>query len=178
MNSVDINNFRASAEVFSCASTPAYLYVNLKRLQEIEKLASELSTKDLYELCNQVLAKDTKNWDNELAFYIHLIALSFKTYSETRPYLLKLSKTNKYKWTIYIVSLIIADSKVVTEYKVTVKNKPKIVLPVELTKYDSITACEVDVKKEPQIIFPEEASENPATSSNVINVYREDKKND
>lgn len=177
MNSVDINNFRASAEVFLCASTPTYLYDNLKHLQEVERLASELSTKDLYELCNQVLAKDTKNWDDELAFYIPLIALSFKTYSETRPYLFKLSKTNKYKWTIYIVSLIVADSKVVTEYKVTVKNKPKIVLPVELPEYESVTTCEVDMKKKPQIIFPEEALENPTMSSNVINVYGEDKKN-
>lgn len=152
MSSFDISNFRESAEWFLCANTPVYLYTNLKKLQEVENLSNGLSAKNLYELCRQFLEKDENIYESELAYYICLIALSFKNFSEIRSYLESL-RTDKYKWANSIIMLIIGKYNSITEYKVTVKNEPKVTLS-------------------------REGFEKPMTSSVVINIYAKGNKNE
>ncbi|MGA2322821.1 MAG: hypothetical protein ABSG22_03135 [Sedimentisphaerales bacterium] len=151
MNGFDIKNFKESAKWFLCANTPVYLYTNLKKLSEIEGLSNILSVKDIYEKCKHILEKSERNQVSELMFYIFLMALSFKEYSEAHTFLGSL-RNDKYKWANSIISLIIGKYNPITEYKTTVKYEPKVILS-------------------------QEGFENPTTSSDVTNVYVKDSKN-
>ena len=142
MSSFMIENFKESAEKYLCANTPGYLYTHLKRLQEVESLANELSTKELFELCKQSSEISKKNGEVELAFYICLVALSFKEYSESYPFL-ELLKTDEYKWANSIISLILEKYVPVTEHTIDVKNKPKIILSEE--GFISPTISDIDI---------------------------------
>jgi len=78
--------------------------------------------------------------------------LSFKNLSEIRSYLESL-RTDKYKWANSIIMFIIEKYKPITEYKVTVKNEPKVILSQDRFEY-------------------------PMTSSDVINVNVRGNKNE
>ena len=149
-----LENFKESAERFLCSNTPGYLYTHLKKLQEIQSLGHKLSTKELYQLCKQASERKEKNSESELEFYIYLVALSFKPYSESYTYLKSL-ETNEYKWTNSIISLIIEEYKPITEYKINIKGKP------------------------PKVVLAEEGFREPSTSVIEIHLsHKGDKKND
>jgi hypothetical protein len=125
MSDLDIHNFRESVEWFLHANTPSYLYEHLKNLGEVENLAKKLTHQELYNICKRTLDKKEKNHESELAFYIALIALSLKSYSEFFKYL-ELLKTSEYKWANHIISLIISNYEPVTTAIINVESKPKM----------------------------------------------------
>ena len=142
MSAFEIENFKESAKIFFCSNTAGYLYTHLAILGEVENLAEELSTDELYEIGRQALERKDKNPDSELLFYIALIALSFKPYSEISSHLHSL-RTHEYKWANSIISLIIAKYNLVTEDKVDIKSEPVIITPKEGYEYkltDSTTS--------------------------------------
>jgi len=180
MNVLDINSFPDCVEKFLCANTPAYLYTHLKKLQEVESIAEKLPTKKLYKICKEALEVKEKNYDSELAFYISLIALSFKPYSETFECLQQL-KTDLYKWANNIISLIIEGHVPITEYGINVENIPKIISSQEEPKETSDTAISgtIILKNIPTIDLPQGSSIDSITSDTTINIeYNGDKKND
>lgn len=133
MSIFNIANFKESVKWFVCASTPNYLYTNLKDLQEVENLSLQLSADELYAFCKQTIERKEKNRESELECYIYLVALSFKTYSESSAYLIEL-KTKEYKWANSIISLIISKSNIITEETINVKFTPNIIVSDEEMK--------------------------------------------
>jgi hypothetical protein len=105
MIQLNLNTFKNSAEVFLFANTPNYLYKHLRELNEVQRLAENLTSKELYDACSTYLDKTVKTFENELGFYITLIALSFKDYSEANVFLRSLNN-KEYKWSDSILTLI------------------------------------------------------------------------
>src|SRR3972149_7134303 len=166
MNVLDINNFRSCAEVFLYANTPAYLYKHLRNCQEATVLAERLSTQELYELAEKVLGQEEISCENELVFYICLIALSFKIYSESHTYLKSLM-TDKYKWAKSIISFIISDYIPISEDEIRIQTHPKIIVQDEFDAVPSTVSLDkVSAKHVPEIVPPQENFNDAATLEN------------
>lgn len=120
-------------EIFLCANTPGYLYTHLRQAKEVEVLAEQSSTDGLYAIGRHALEGEQKNLERELSFYIAVIALSLKPYSEISIYLTRL-KTDKYKWANSIISLVKTKYRLVTVEAIDIIYEPKIVIAGEDVK--------------------------------------------
>jgi len=171
MTELDVNYFSESAEWFLNANTPSYLYNHLKILGEVENLANKSTHQELFNICKKASEKKDKNYDSELVFYIGLIALSLKPYSEFSKYVESL-KTSNYKWASTIISLIISNHQPVTTATIKVESKPKIKRLEKKSKDtdDSTTEQTMHFKSNPIVYKTEEGFSNITTSDNTINL--------
>lgn len=99
--------FPEAARVFVVANTPTYLFKHFRSIQRIEALATEMSTKALVKRCTQLSALKKPAMDDQLKFYVHLVALYFKPLSEFTGALEDLSKS-PFRWAKPLVKLIVS----------------------------------------------------------------------
>lgn len=177
MNSLDINNFRESAEWFLYANTPSYLYKHLKNLGEVENLAEELTHQELYDICKRTFDKKEKNCESELAFYITLIALSLKPYSKFSKYIESL-KTSEYKWASTLISLIISNYEPVTTATINAKSKPEMKSLEKKAENisDSATEQTLRITTCPKVYKKQEQSDDTTISGMISLEYDGDQK--
>lgn len=102
--------FPEAARVFVVANTPAYLFKHFLSIQRIQALATEMSTKALVKRCTQLSAMKKPAMDDELEFYVHLVALCFAPKSEYRGALADLAKS-PFRWAKPLISLIDSHAK-------------------------------------------------------------------
>ena len=85
------------ARVFVVANTPAYLFKHFRSIQSIQVLAAEMSTKAVVNRCRKLASLKKRTMDDELNFYVHLVALCFAPKSEYRGALADLAKSS-FRW--------------------------------------------------------------------------------
>jgi hypothetical protein len=177
-NNIDIKNFGECIEAFVCANTPSYLYTHLRGLVEVENLAEASSASELYEMGRHALEEE-KTSDGELSFYIVLIALSFKPYSEMSSYLKDL-KTDKYKWANAIIVLVKSKYGLVTEDTIDIKHEPSITgVQGDLQDIEQVAEYVANANIQPVISSPEHGFADSTTSDISIDLeQRGDEKDD
>lgn len=97
--------FPEAVRVFVVANTPTYLFKHLRSIQSIQALAGETSTDALVKRCRELASVKNPAMDDELDFYVHLVALYFKPPSEFRRVLDDLSNS-PFRWAKPLVQLI------------------------------------------------------------------------
>lgn len=132
----NVNDLPDCIRWFIWANTPVYLFKKLSRVQELEALSNRLSATELFSFGQQI-EKEESSPENELTFYICIIALSFKTYSEISEHLNRL-RTVKYKWANTLIQLVVAESRIIIMDSISVSSRPIIVeVPSKFTQADS-----------------------------------------
>jgi hypothetical protein len=163
MNLLNLKDYPFCTEFFLYANTPAYLYKHLRNLPDVNALARQLSTGELYELAKKVIGTE-KTSENELIYYIYLIALSFKIYSESHPYLESL-RTDKYRWADNIISFISSDYIPISEDEIHIQMRPKIIVQDVFDEVPSTTILNMTNSKHvPVIIQPKQNSSDAVTT--------------
>lgn len=99
-----------AARVFVVANTPAYLFKHFRSIQQIQTLAAEMSTKAVVERCRKLASLKKRTMDDELNFYVHLVALCFAPKSEYRDALVDLAES-PFRWAKPLASLIDSHAK-------------------------------------------------------------------
>lgn len=102
--------FPEAARVFVVANTPTYLFKHFRSIQSIQALATEMSTKAVLKRCTQLSALKKPVMDDELNFYIHLVALCFAPKLEYRDALDDLAQA-PFRWAKQLVSLVDSHAK-------------------------------------------------------------------
>ncbi len=102
--------FPEAARVFVVANTPTYLFKHFRSIQRIQALATKMSTEAVVKRCRELAALKKPVMDDEVNFYVHLVALCFKPQSEFRGALDDLAKA-PFRWAKPLVNLIVSHAK-------------------------------------------------------------------
>lgn len=102
--------FPEAARVFVVANTPTYLFKHFRSIQNIQTLAAKISTKAVVKRCRKLASLKKPTMDDEVNFYVHLVALCFAPKSEYRDALVDLAKS-PFRWAKTLVSLVDAHAK-------------------------------------------------------------------
>ena len=123
MNALDKLDLETLREIFIYANTPKYLYKNLKKDTSVQFIANNNSTDVLITAFNEFLAQASNDCDKAVQLYVILVALTFKNYSEVRPFFQTLL-SNKFRWVKEISETFLSEAEITNETVLP----PKLVL--------------------------------------------------
>ncbi|MCH8151496.1 MAG: hypothetical protein IH830_03880 [Planctomycetes bacterium] len=139
--------FPEAARVFVVANTPTYLFKHFRSIQRIQALATEMSTEAVVKRCTELAALGKPAMDDELSFYVHLVALCFKPLSEIRGELDDLSKS-PFRWAKPLINLIVSHAKASDRIVWKPQFKPSIRLSSE-QRLSSTSDTHTDIQLSP-----------------------------